>query len=68
MTFELFRDKKKEWRWRLRARNGRIVATSGEGYKRKGRMISTLASIRLSIMALDWKQIEIPAPGKRGGR
>ncbi|MFC2075562.1 YegP family protein [candidate division KSB1 bacterium] len=33
--FEVFRDKKGEYRWRLRARNGRIVADSGEGYKRK---------------------------------
>jgi len=24
-----------EWRWRLRAANGQIIATSGEGYTRK---------------------------------
>lgn len=33
-TLTFFRDRKKEWRWRLKAPNGRIVATSGEGYKR----------------------------------
>ena len=35
--FEMYRDKAKEWRWRLKAANGRIVAESGEGYKRLGR-------------------------------
>lgn len=33
--FELFRDRADEWRWRLRHRNGNVVATSGEGYVRK---------------------------------
>lgn len=30
----VYRDAAGAWRWRLRARNGRIVATSGEGYRR----------------------------------
>jgi uncharacterized protein YegP (UPF0339 family) len=30
--FELYRDAGGQWRWRLRARNGRIVADSAEGY------------------------------------
>lgn len=30
--FEVFQDAAGEWRWRLKAGNGRIVA-SGEGYK-----------------------------------
>lgn len=33
---ELYTDRKREWRWRLLARrNGKIVATSGEGYRRR---------------------------------
>ncbi len=35
MKFELYKDKKKEWRWRLKASNGKIIADSGEGYKNK---------------------------------
>jgi len=35
MRFELYRDSAGEWRWRLRARNGEVVAESGEGYKRR---------------------------------
>jgi uncharacterized protein YegP (UPF0339 family) len=33
--FEVYEDKAKEFRWRLKAPNGQIVAASGEGYKSK---------------------------------
>lgn len=32
---ELYEDLRGEWRWRLLAENGRIVADSSEGYTRK---------------------------------
>ena len=32
MTFQIYVDNSGEWRWRLRAENGRILADSGEGY------------------------------------
>ena len=35
LKFELYRDKAAEFRWRLKAGNGEILATSGEGYKAK---------------------------------
>jgi len=35
MKFVLYRDKRGEFRWRLVAANGKIVATSSEGYKNK---------------------------------
>lgn len=31
----IYVDRKGEWRWRLIAKNGRIVADSGEGYSSK---------------------------------
>lgn len=35
--FEMYRDRNREWRWRFRARNGKITASSaGDGYKRPG--------------------------------
>jgi len=34
-TFEVFRDSAGEWRWRLVASNGNIIADSGEGYSSK---------------------------------
>jgi uncharacterized protein YegP (UPF0339 family) len=33
MTYVYYQDAKGEWRWRLVAANGRIIADSGEGYK-----------------------------------
>lgn len=35
--FELYRSEaNSEYRWRLKAANGKVIATSGEGYKNKG--------------------------------
>lgn len=34
-TLELYRDADRDWRWRLVAKNGRILADSAEGYRRK---------------------------------
>jgi uncharacterized protein YegP (UPF0339 family) len=34
--FEVYQDAADEWRWRLIAANGQIVATSGEGYSSPG--------------------------------
>jgi len=31
MKYEIYKDKKNFWRWRLRSRNGKIIA-QGEGY------------------------------------
>lgn len=35
MKFELFKDAKEEFRWRLKAANGAVLATGGQGYKAK---------------------------------
>ena len=35
LTFEVYKDAKGEYRWRLKAANGEIIATPGEGYKAK---------------------------------
>jgi uncharacterized protein len=35
LTFEVYKDAKEEFRWRLKAGNGKVVAVSGEGYKAK---------------------------------
>lgn len=43
--FEVFRDRGDEWRWRLRHRNGNIIATSGEGYTRKHNAWNGLQSV-----------------------
>ncbi len=35
LTFEVYKDAKGEFRWRLKATNGELIANSGEGYKAK---------------------------------
>lgn len=35
-TVEFYKDADEDWRWRMVASNGKIVADSGEGYKRRG--------------------------------
>jgi len=43
--FELFRDRVDEWRWRLRHRNGNVIATSDESYTRKHNARKGLRSV-----------------------
>jgi len=35
LNFEIYKDEKGEYRWTLRAANGKTIADSGEGYKSK---------------------------------
>ena len=35
MKFHIYKDYKGEWRWRLKAANGKILADSGESYTSK---------------------------------
>jgi uncharacterized protein YegP (UPF0339 family) len=50
MKFEVFKDQAGEWRWRLRADNGRIVADSAEGYANQRDVEIMLASIQLAAL------------------
>ncbi len=36
-AFEVYEDEGEEWRWRLRHRNGKIIADSGEGYAERNK-------------------------------
>jgi uncharacterized protein YegP (UPF0339 family) len=39
------------WRWRLRANNGKIIADSAEGYKRKGKCKEGIDLVKVSAAA-----------------
>ncbi len=52
MYYEIYKDKAGEWRWRLKARNGRIVANSGEGYKRKSSALKMIMKIKVAAWGL----------------
>jgi len=58
-TFEFYRDRAKEWRWRLRASNGRIVADSGEGYKRRIAVKNAVWRFRVSVLNAEEKIEEL---------
>ena len=47
--FELFEDKKKEWRWNLKAANGEIIATS-EGYSSKAAAKKGIQSVKRNAL------------------
>ena len=46
---EIYRDGRSEWRWRLRAANGRIVADSGEGYRRRASLLRGIECARVML-------------------
>ncbi len=45
-TFEVYEDSAGEWRWRLVAVNGNIIADSGEGYSSKQGATRGIESVR----------------------
>ena len=46
LTFELYQDGKKENRWRLKAKNGKVIAVSSEGYTTKESAESAIKLIK----------------------
>ena len=54
--FEIFKDKKDEFRFRMVAPNGQIIATS-EGYTRKESCLDTIGSIQRN--AADTEIVEV---------
>jgi len=55
---EIYRDGRREWRWRLRASNGRIVADSSEGYRRRASVRKAVGRVR-SILSGDVPVVEV---------
>jgi uncharacterized protein YegP (UPF0339 family) len=45
-AFHVYKDDAGEWRWNLKAANGRIVADSGEGYRDRGGCIHAIEIVR----------------------
>jgi len=44
--FELYRDPKGDYRWRLKASNGQTIANGGEGYSSKTSAKEGIASVQ----------------------
>lgn len=47
--FEIYRDAAREWRWRLVAPNGLIIADSGEGYASRANAHRAAENVRTRI-------------------
>ena len=55
---QIYHDGRREWRWRLRASNGRILADSGEGYRRRASVYEAVGRVK-SILAGDVPVVEV---------
>jgi uncharacterized protein YegP (UPF0339 family) len=61
--FEIYRAKSGRWHWRLRARNGRVIADGAEGYSTKTN--AERAAVRAAEVAFI---AEIITPTTKGAR
>ena len=70
-TLYYYKDKKKEWRWRFMATNGKFVADSGEGYKTLRGAEKGWMAVENSIRYLTFKTViqgEFPHGEKAQGQ
>ena len=49
MKIEIYEDTAGEWRWRLKAANGKIVATGGEGFVTKSNCRESVENIASTL-------------------
>ena len=55
---EIYADARKKWRWRYRARNGEIIAESGQGYYRKDRAINAFGRFAEMMEMADYDIVD----------
>lgn len=62
--FEVYQDKKKHYRWRLRARNKKIVTDSAEGYVKRSHCFKMIENIISYIYKIHYNELlhEEPIP------
>ena len=56
--FEVYGDTAEEWRWRLRHRNGNIIADSSQGYASKQKPKQGLRSVRINSPGAPVEDVE----------
>ncbi|WP_123619987.1 HVO_2922 family protein [Halorubrum sp. CSM-61] len=57
-AFEIYEDAGGEWRWRLRHRNGNIVADSGEGYVSRSNAVEAVTSVKRNAPGAEAETVE----------
>jgi uncharacterized protein YegP (UPF0339 family) len=65
-TFEVYQDKGGEYRWRLRAQNTKVLATSSDGYKEKRSCIAAIESVKRDVA--DAPVVELPQTDAPSGK
>ncbi|WP_091688150.1 MULTISPECIES: YegP family protein [Methanococcoides] len=58
--FEIYTDKSGKYRFRLKARNGEIIAT-GQGYSTKAGCLNGIESVKNNAMDAEIVEIETPS-------
>ncbi|WP_337680997.1 HVO_2922 family protein [Halorubrum lacusprofundi] len=57
-TFELYEDAAEEYRWRLRHRNGNIIADSGEGYASRSNAVEGVTGVKANAPGAEAETVE----------
>jgi uncharacterized protein YegP (UPF0339 family) len=56
-TFEVYKDKADEFRWRLRTTNQQVIANSGQGYKEKRSCLAGIESVKHNAPVAEVKEL-----------
>lgn len=51
MAYYIYQDRASEWRWHLKASNGKIIADSGEGYRNRQDCLAGIQLVKESAQA-----------------
>jgi uncharacterized protein YegP (UPF0339 family) len=51
--FEVYKDARGEFRWRLKASNGQTIATGGEGYTSKAGCMNGIESVKTNALVAE---------------
>jgi len=57
-AFEVYKDNAGEFRWRLRAQNTQVIATSGDGYKEKRACLDAIDSVKRNAADAPVKEVD----------
>ena len=61
-TFEVYKDKAGEYRWRLRMQNTKVIATCGEGYTTKRACEDAIESVKKNAADAPVEEKDSDAP------
>jgi len=64
LTFEVYKDKADEFRWRLKAANGQNIGSSGQGYSQKADCMHAIEVIKDGAAKANVKEVTEDDKGK----